>query len=78
MKTNVMSLGKIFSRDELKKIRGGDGSGYGDNPNCAGSTGTDDWYCCKASSTEHLGNMTCNEASNKCNGYKITNDSGRC
>ena len=75
MKKLNLKLGgikEILSREQMKKITGG----Y-DNPNCEGTSGTYDWYCCDTSPGTFLGNMTCDEASHQCTSL-ITNDPSRC
>ena len=72
-----MSKFNKLSRTEMKNVLGG----YvmpPVNPNCAGTSGTSDYYCCGAKSTSHIGETTCIDASARCNGSMITNDPERC
>jgi hypothetical protein len=80
-----MSKFMKLSRAEMRDVLGGlrdPGSGGGPvggvNPNCEGTSGTDDYYCCGAHSTTSLGNTDCLTASARCNGSMITNDPERC
>lgn len=57
---------QVLTREQLKKMVGGD------NPNCAGVTGSYDWYCDKGGTCSHVGTMSCNSASTLCSGGTIT------
>lgn len=78
MKTEKMSFAKVskeMTREEMRKIMAGS-----TNPNCGGSAVISYYYCCngETGAATGLGNMTCDQASDRCDGYMVTTDSSRC
>ncbi len=59
-----------LSRAEMKNVMGGH------NPNCDNVGDGIDWTCCGLGHTVHLGEMSCDDASDQCPGGLITNDPG--
>lgn len=72
-KLNFERISTQLSREEMRKIMAGSG-----NPNCDGISGTYNWYCCKNGGNTFLGFMTCDQASDRCDGTKIALDPDRC
>ena len=72
--TFIMSKFNKLSRAEMKNVLGG----VAYNPNCGDSNPTDDWTCCRATSSVYIGETDCQTASSSCDGFMITNDPERC
>ncbi len=74
-KIGFSDIKSMLTRDQMKQIKGGSGGG---NPNCAGDTGTSQWYCCTGPGTAtDSGNTTCEIASQNCH-TKLTNSKSLC
>ena len=63
-----------LSRAEMKNVTGG----LVYNPKCGPTNPTADWTCCGATSSWHIGETDCQDASTRCGAGMVTNDPSRC
>jgi hypothetical protein len=74
-----MKLSRAEMKGVLGGLYGGGPGGPGEiNPNCEGTSGTEEYTCCGPKGAYLIGTTTCLDASARCNGSMITNDPSRC